>query len=449
MAKKGLMILLDAYQKSMVKHILNNQYCALFVKMGYGKTRATLEAISILKMMGEIEKVLIVAPGAVANYVWKQETDKWNYNFRFINLNTTNENGRRFKKSQKKADIYIITPDLLFWLVKETLFDYDMIIYDEMSMFKNANSKRFKSAKYIKIKSTKVKRIVGLTGTPASNSLHDLFAEMYIIDGGERLGKTLGAFREEFFKPISFRGMYFITKWIPRESKKSKLYAAIQDIVFSLHKEILKLEVNIIPVIIPWGNARVELNYKKLKKDMVVELEKNIIDGKNSQVVAYKLAQYCNGNIYNENKEVIRIHKYKIEALKYIVERANENILVFYWFIHDRDSILKEFCEAQTIVVEKWNSREQKLALAHPASMGHGLNLQDGGRIIVFYSPIFSLELYQQAIARLARRGQKEKVLVYVLAMQDSIDEKIICVLQDKNATQEALLKAIEKDILK
>ena len=352
------------------------------------------------------------------------------------------------------ADIYIINRENVDWLVSNTAFDYDMIVIDELSSFKNHQSKRFKALMKVR---PKVKRIVGLTGTPASNGLMDLFAEFRLLDMGERLGRFIGQYRNEYFKPDKQNG-YIVYSYKPLPDAEERIYEKISDITVSMkaidHLKMPELVSN--KYIVKMSDAEKE-KYKELKDELILEVQDTEITAANAASLSNKLCQMSNGAIYDDSGEIIPIHSRKLDALEDIIESANgKPVLVAYWFKHDRIRIAErlgklgivyqEIKSAQSI--KNWNSGKLQVALIHPASAGHGLNLQAGGNFLVWFGLTWSLELYQQTNARLWRQGQQsETVIIQHIVTKGTVDEKILKALTEKDKTQTALMSAVKAEL--
>ena len=348
----------------------------------------------------------------------------------------------------------IINRENIDWLVNNTKFDYDMVVIDELSSFKNHQSKRFKALMKVR---PKVKRIVGLTGTPASNGLMDLFAEFRLLDMGQRLGRFIGQYRNEYFKPDKQNG-YIVYSYKPLPDAEERIYEKISDITVSMkaidHLKMPELISN--EYIVKMSDAEKE-KYKELKDELILEVQDTEITAANAAALSNKLCQMSNGAIYDDSGEIIPIHSRKLDALEDIIESANgKPVLVAYWFKHDRTRIAErlgklgivyqEIKSAQSI--KNWNSGKLQVALIHPASAGHGLNLQAGGNFLVWFGLTWSLELYQQTNARLWRQGQQsETVIIQHIITRGTVDEKILKALTEKDKTQTALMSAVKAEL--
>lgn len=445
------------YQKYATEFIETHSESAILLDMGLGKTSITLTAINNLLFDSfEVHRVLVIAPLRVARFSWKDELEKWEHlkNLKYeIVVGTEKE---RIAALKNKADIYIINRDNVKWLVEKmgSRFNFDMVVIDELSSFKNYQSKRFKSL--IKVR-PKIKRIVGLTGTPSSNGLMDLFAEFKILDMGKRLGRFIGEYRNNYFEPDKRNGQ-IIFSYKPLPNAEETIYKKISDITISMkstdYLEMPKLVKSDYSVVLDekeWNK------YQELKDDLVLELPNGEITASNAAVLSNKLSQMANGAIYNESKEFINIHNKKLEALEDLIESANgKPVLVAYWFKHDLDRI-EEYLKAKKIEyakldtdksIENWNKGNIAVALIHPASSGHGLNLQDGGSTIIWFGLTWSLELYEQTNARLWRQGQKSKtVIIEHIVTKGTIDEQIIKALEGKHKVQDSLISAVKVNL--
>lgn len=446
---------LHDYQKYAVKFIEEHPVSALLLDMGLGKTITTLTAINNLMFdMFEVRKVLIIGPLRVARDTWPAEIEKWEHlhHLRYsVVIGTPDE---RKSALQANADIYIINRENVDWLVSNTYFDYDMIVIDELSSFKNHQSKRFKALMKVR---PKVKRIVGLTGTPASNGLMDLFAEFRLLDMGERLGRFIGQYRNEYFRPDKQNG-YIVYSYKPLPDAEERIYEKISDITVSMkavdHLKMPELISN--EYTVKMSEAEKE-KYKELKDELILEVQDSEITAANAAALSNKLCQMSNGAIYDDSGEIIPIHSRKLDALEDIIESANgKPVLVAYWFKHDRTRIAERLNKRGIIYqeiksaesIKSWNSGKLPVALIHPASAGHGLNLQSGGNFLVWFGLTWSLELYSQTNARLWRQGQQsETVIIQHIVTKGTVDEKILKALKEKDETQTALMSAVKAEL--
>lgn len=437
------------YQTHCTEFILENTSAGLFLDMGLGKSVITLTAlVELLHDRFEVSKVLVVAPLRVANTTWLDEVLKWKH---LKDLSVSRVLGsvkERTMALYKKADIYTINRENVPWLVEfyKNDWPFDMVIIDELSSFKSPSAKRFRALKKVR---HKIRRIVGLTGTPAPNGLLDIWSQIYLLDGGERLGRTFGGYRGRYFHPQKYVNGGIPTDYALNDDAEEKIYNRISDICISM-KALEYLEM---PEII-MNKVEVELSekemklYRKLERDLLLPLEDSDVNAANAAVLSNKLLQMSGGTVYDEYKEVQRIHDRKLEALEDLIEAANgKPVLIYYGFKHERDRIKKLFCTGEINTSEdiaRWNRGEMKIALCHPASAGHGLNLQEGGSTIIWFSVPWSLELYQQANARLWRQGQKQSVVIHHLLAKDTIDSRVMMALDNKDTGQKALIEAVK-----
>ncbi|MFM1524785.1 MULTISPECIES: SNF2-related protein [Helcococcus] len=439
------------YQEYAIRFIEENKISALFLSMGLGKTSITLTAIdSLLFDYFDVSKVLVIGPLRVARDTWAEEIEKWDHLKELEYSLVMGSEKERLKALENKADIYIINRENIDWLVNKSgfSFNFDMVVIDELSSFKSHQSKRFKSL--LKVR-PRIKRIVGLTGTPASNGLMDLWAQFRILDMGERLGKFITHFRNEYFIPDKRNGQ-IIFSYKPKEDTESRIYRKLSDISVSMESmDYLDMPELII------NNVKVSMDekeygiYKTLKDEMVVSLKGEDIDVINAAALSNKLLQLASGSIYKENKEYIKVHDRKLDKLEDLIEGANgKPVLIAYWFKSDLERIKERFDVVElkeSKDLKRWNKGEIPIAVIHPASAGHGLNLQAGGSTLIWFSLTWSLELYQQTNARLYRQGQKETVVIHHIITKNTMDEEVIKALQRKEKTQSALINAVKKII--
>lgn len=442
------------YQRYAAEFIITHPISALLLDMGLGKTSITLTAINDLLFDSfEVHKVLIVAPLRVAWDTWSAEIEKWEHlkNLRYsVVVGTAQE---RISALHVPADIYIINRENIQWLVEESglPFDFDMAVIDELSSFKNHLSKRFRA--FMKIR-PKLKRIVGLTGTPASNGLMDLFAEFKLLDMGERLGRLIGQYRNTYFQPDKRNGMV-IYSYKPLPDAEQQIYDKIFDITISMKAadHLIMPELVSTEYMVQLSENEKE-KYDRLKKDLIFSTEDNEVTAANAASLSNKLSQIANGAVYSDDESVIEIHDRKLDALEDIIESMNGRpLLVAYWFKHDLERIRKRF-EIREIKssadISDWNSGKIPVALIHPASAGHGLNLQNGGSTLVWFGLTWSLELYQQTNARLWRQGQTaDTVVIQHIIVKGTIDEQIMKALKTKDTTQAALITAVKAEVHK
>lgn len=440
-----------SYQEYAIRYIETHPISALLIDMGLGKTSITLTAIrNLLFDSFEVCKVLVIAPLRVAKNTWTDEIKKWEHlSTLTYSLIIGNEN-ERLSALNEQTDIYIINRENVDWLVNKSgyKFDFDMVVIDELSSFKNHQSKRFKSLMKVR---PLVKRIVGLTGTPSSNGLMDLFAEFKILDMGKRLGYFIGQYRNTYFKPDKMNGP-IVYSYKPLPNAENAIYEKISDITVSMKaNEYLKM-----PKLLT-SNYVVELSnseknqYDEMKKSLVLEITDGEITASNAASLSNKLCQLSNGAIYDDEQNIVEIHDRKLEALEDIIESMNgKPLLITYWYRHDLERIKSRFSVREIKTSEDifdWNDGKIPVALLHPASAGHGLNLQNGGSTLVWFGLTWSLELYQQTNARLYRQGQKNTVVIQHIITKGTIDEQILKALQKKNKTQADLIDAVRANL--
>ncbi len=438
------------YQNYAIEYIKNHPVTALLLDMGLGKTVTTLTAIRDLMFDSfEVHRVLVVAPLRVARDTWPEEIRKWDHLKDLtcsVAVGTVTERRRAL---QKQADIYIVNRENLVWLWKHCRMEFDMVVLDELSSFKNPQAQRFKAMKALR---PKVKRIVGLTGTPSGNGLMDLWAEFRLLDMGERLGKFISQYRNTYFQPDKRNGTV-VFSYKPLLGAEAAIYQKISDITVSMKAtDYLKM-----PDLV---SVRTEVNlseaerkrYQDFKKSLVMELPDGEVTAANAASLTLKLSQMANGAIYTDDGETIHLHDRKLDALEDLVESANGRpVLVAYWFRHDKERICQRM-EARELKSTQdfadWNAGKIPVALIHPASAGHGLNLQQGGSILIWFGLTWSLELYQQTVARLWRQGQESRtVIVQHFVTKGTIDERILKALEKKDSSQAALIEAVKADL--
>ncbi|SCI86800.1 N-formylmethionyl-tRNA deformylase [uncultured Ruminococcus sp.] len=440
-----------SYQEYAIRYIETHPISALLIDMGLGKTSITLTAIrNLLFDSFEVCKVLVIAPLRVAKSTWTDEIKKWEHlSTLTYSLIVGNEN-ERLSALNEKADIYIINRENVDWLVNKSgyKFDFDMVVIDELSSFKNHQSKRFKSLMKVR---PLVKRIVGLTGTPSSNGLMDLFAEFKILDMGKRLGYFIGQYRNTYFKPDKMNGP-IVYSYKPLPNAENAIYEKISDITVSMKaNEYLKMpELLTSNYVVELSNSE-KNQYDEMKKSLVLEITDGEITASNAASLSNKLCQLSNGAIYDDEQNIVEIHDRKLEALEDIIESMNgKPLLIAYWYRHDLERIKSRFSVREIKTSEDisdWNDGKIPVALIHPASAGHGLNLQSGGSTLVWFGLTWSLELYQQTNARLYRQGQKNTVVIQHIIAKGTIDEQILKALQRKDKTQSDLIDAVKADL--
>jgi len=445
------------YQQFAVNYIETHPIAAVLLDMGLGKTSITLTAIfNLLFDSFEVHKVLVIAPLRVARDTWTAEVDKWDHLQSLICSVAVGTEAERKAALMRPADIYIINRENVQWLIEESgiKFDFDMVVIDELSSFKNHSTKRFKAL--MKVRPC-VKRIVGLTGTPASNGLMDLWAEFRLLDMGQRLGRFITQYRNNYFMPDKRNGMV-IYSYKPLPYAEDNIYKKISDITISMkstdHLQMPELINSEYAVRLSDSEQE---NYEDMKRELVLNIPEGEITAANAASLSGKLSQLANGAIYDDDGDIHNIHDRKLDALEDIIESANGNpVLVAYWFKHDLDRIIDRLKKCHipyskldtSDSIRRWNNGEIPVALIHPASAGHGLNLQSGGSTLVWFGLTWSLELYQQTVARLWRQGQTSKtVVVQHIITKDTIDERIMKALHTKERTQTALIDAVKADL--
>lgn len=445
------------YQKTAIEKILETPYCGLFLDMGLGKTVITLTAIDdLINNRLEVNKVLVIAPLRVARMTWPEELGKWEHLKHLKMALVLGSPAQRKKALEEDADIYVINRENTDWLVNRygKSWPFDMVVIDELSSFKSNKSKRFKALRKVR---PLVNRVVGLTGTPASNGLIDLWPQIYLLDRGERLGKTITGYRKEYFVPNQRNWQTGVVyNYTLQEGAEGKIYKAIEDICVSMKAEdyLTMPELIEIPVKVEMSPAE-KKKYLRLEADAVLEVSKTEeITALSAATLSNKLLQMANGAVYygdGSDKQVHHLHDRKLDVLEELIEEANgKPVIVFYNYKHDLDRIKERF-EVRTIDTEEdikaWNKGEIPILALHPASAGHGLNLQKGGNTIIWFGLNWSLELYLQANARLHRQGQTSTVSCYLIITEGTIDEEVIKALQSKEQVQEALLKNLKARI--
>lgn len=447
-----------SYQAYCERQIIDNPAIALWLDMGLGKTAISLSAVNELKYNRfEVCKVLVIAPKKVAEATWQDEAAKWDHTKHLKFSTILGSQAKRVRAVNAPADIYIINRDNVKWLVDYYRNDwpFDMVIIDEASSFKSNKAQRWKSLKSIR---GHIKRIVELTGTPAPHSLLDLWPQVFLLDQGQRLGKTIGGFRERYFNPDK-RDATRVFTYKPKDGAKESVKNLLSDICISMKAEdYLDLPPQIddmIPVVL---DAPAQKAYNKLEKEALLQVDEQLIDAGSAGVLTNKLLQLCNGAVYDDNHAVVKIHDCKLEAFLELVEALDgQHALVFYNFQHDRDRILAALKKTKLRVrvftgprdERDWNTGKIDILLAHPASCAYGLNLQQGGHHVIWFGLNWSLELYQQANKRLHRQGQTDPVIVHQLVTKGGVDEDVVASLQVKADTQETLMQALKARIRK
>lgn len=396
--------------------------------------------------------MLVIAPKRVAEDTWSREHEKWDHLHELRISKVMGDQTSRIRALEADADVYVIGQDNVVWLIeyeqkRKKGWPFDMIVVDELSSFKNPQAKRFRA---LRKAAPCASRVVGLTGTPSPNGLMDLWAEVYLLDQGERLGRTLTSYRDAFFRP-GMRNGYMVYRWEPRKGAKEQIEERISDICVSMsaadYLQLPKRIDNEIPVRLSPAELR---QYQTMEEDQLLQLgDDETVAAVNAAAVMNKLLQMANGAVYTESGAAVPIHEAKVEALAEIVEATDEPVLVFYAFRHDVEMIRKRIPDAAELTgsedIKRWNEGKIRVLLAHPASVGYGLNLQEGGHVIVWYGLTWSLELYQQANARLYRQGQEKPVIIHHLITEGTVDEDVIEALKRKDTSQAALLAALKE----
>ncbi|HGC9506758.1 TPA: SNF2-related protein [Streptococcus agalactiae] len=449
---------LHDYQEVTKDFIIRTPYAAVILDMGMGKTATTLSAINELMFdRYEVSKVLVIAPLRVANTVWSDEIEQWEElrHLRYAKIVGTPK--QRRAALEQDADIYIVNREILPWLVQQCspYFKWDMVVIDELSSFKSWQSKRFKAFMAMR---PYMKRVVGLTGTPSSNGLMDLFAEFKVIDSGERLGRFIGEYRSRYFDEGRRNGN-IVYEYIPMDYAECQIYDKIDDITISMKAmDYLDMPELISTKKVVHLTDKETDNYKRFKKDYELsDLEDGEVTAANAASLSNKLVQMANGAVYSDDHQVVSLHDQKLDTLEDIIEAANgEPVLVAYWFKHDLQRIEERLAKLKvqgTVLkteqdIREWNKGNIRVGLLHPASAGHGLNLQKGGHHLVWFGLTWSLELYQQTNARLWRQGQQaETVVIQHIVTEGTIDEEILKALENKDAQQSRLIEAVKAQV--
>lgn len=439
------------YQRYCIERIISDSRLGLFLDMGLGKTVITLTAVNeLIYNRFEVGKVLVIAPKKVAETTWTNEANKWEH---LHNLRVSRVIGtltQRVRALNSPADVYVINRENVPWLVEydRNSWRFDMVVIDELSSFKSSKAQRFKSLCYVR---PHIKRIVGLTGTPASNGLTDLWAQIYLLDEGERLGKKITHFRTRYCD-CNTHGGHFST-YAMKPGADEAIKVAISDLCISMKAEdYLELPECVVVDTPIYLDKKAQSRYEEFERDMLLQIDENTLDAGTAAVLSGKLMQFANGAVYDENKNVVQIHDGKLDTLSELVEGLNgQHALIFYNFRHDLERILKRFEKSPLVIRElktsqdetDWNAGKIDLLLAHPASAGYGLNLQQGGHHAIWFGLNWSLELYEQANKRLHRQGQKERVIIHRLITQNTRDVDVAAALAGKQDVQNTLLEAL------
>lgn len=439
------------YQSYATEFILSHPISAVFLEMGLGKSVITLSAIFDLCLDSFLVcKVLVIAPLRVARDTWPAEIKKWDHLKGLSYSVAVGTEKERIDALKKQSTLYIINRENVDWLVHKSgiPFHFDMVVIDELSSFKSYGAKRFKSL--LKVRPS-VKRIVGLTGTPSSNGLMDLWAEFRILDLGQRLGRYISHYRNTYFKPDK-RNAQIVFSYKPLPGAEEEIYNQISDITISMKStDYLKMPEYVSNEVFVTLSEKEWKVYSDFKEDMVANLGDEEIDAVNAAVLSGKLLQMANGAVYDSENKAHVIHDKKLDALEDLIEGANgKPVLVAYWYKHDLERIKDRFPVRQiqsSKDIEDWNNSKIPIAVIHPASAGHGLNLQSGGSILIWFGLTWSLELYQQTNARLYRQGQRDTVIVHHIITKNTIDEDVLLALTKKEKTQDALIDAVKANL--
>lgn len=443
------------YQRYCIEKAITQKEIGLFLDMGLGKTSITLTAINeLIYNRFEVSKVLVIAPKKVAELTWNTESEKWDHTKHLRIASVLGSEQKRLRALNSNADIYVINRENVSWLVNhyKNQWPFDMVVIDELSSFKNHQAKRFKDLKCVR---PHIKRIIGLTGTPSPNGLLDLWAQVYLLDQGERLHKRIGQYREQYFNRFQVDSSGW-EKYIEKQDSNAVISEKLKDLCVSMSAEdYLDLPDLIVDPVWVQLDSKTKKQYKEMEQNLILQLPDGDISVTSSAALSNKLLQLCNGAIYDDDRDVKEIHDCKINALLETIENLNgQPALLFYSFQHDKKRILNVLPKSlrvrdlKTIKDQQdWNNGEIDILLAHPASAGYGLNLQDGGNHMIWFGLNWSLELYQQAIKRLHRQGQRQKVIVHQLLVKGGRDEDVSKVLDVKGDVQQALLDSLKARI--
>ncbi|MEG1245231.1 DEAD/DEAH box helicase [Gordonibacter sp.] len=442
---------LHPYQEFCAQWLRDRNEAALLLDMGLGKTLITLTAITDLQTLGvDMGRILIIAPLMPARHTWPDEIAKWEHTKHLTYSLVVGSESKRKAALAHQADIYVINRENVVWLAEEygSAWPFGTVVIDELSSFKNSRAHRFRALRKMR---PYIKRIWGLTGTPAPNGLMDLWAQANLIDKGERLGRRIGGYRERYFSPGQRSG-HVVYNWALKPGAEDRIYERIGDIAVSMRaKDKLRLPGRVDNVVEVELSDADRASYKTFERDQVMTLADAEVTAASAATVANKLLQFANGFIYDDTGEAVDIHAAKLDALADIVEAAQgQPVLVFYAFRRDRERLLGAFADAEALdagaddgLIGRWNAGEVPLMIAHPQGCGHGLNLQAGGHIIVWYGLTWSLEAYLQANARLDRQGQTDTVIVHHLVAKGTVDERVMDVIAGKQAMQDAMMDAL------
>lgn len=442
------------YQKYCIDRAIADPTLGFFLAPGLGKTVISLTVADILKYdLLQANKFLVIAPKKVAETTWVKEAEKWDHLQHLRLSQVLGGVSKRVKALNAKADVYVINRENVEWLVDYYRNDwpFDVVFVDELSSFKNHRAKRTRALVRVR---KKIKRIYGLTGTPAANGLMDLWSQLYLLDMGERLGKHIGQYRERYFEPDK-RNQYQVFSYAPKPGAEEAIYKAIGDICISMSaKDYLQLPGSL-PPIPHWValDSKARVAYDRLERELLLQVDDHTINASTAAVLNAKLLQLCNGAIYDDSRNVVEIHNCKIEALLELIEEmCGQPVIIYYHYKHDLTRIKKALLKTGLRVREMltpqdeddWNAKKIDVLLAHPQSVAYGLNLQDGGNQIIWFGPTYSLEQFIQANDRLDRQGQLRKVLIHILLVEDSMDEAVMTSMERKDSDQNKLLDALK-----
>ena len=438
------------YQRYAAQFILEHPVSAIFLDCGLGKTVITLTAIEeLMHDRFEVRKVLVIAPLPVARDIWPAEIRKWEHLRQLTFAVAVGSEKERMLAFWQQASIYIINRENVEWLIEKSglSFDFDMVVIDELSSFKSYQAKRFHSLMKMR---PLVRRIVGLTGTPSSNGLMDLWAEFKLLDMGQRLGRFITHYRSAYFEPDK-RNQQMVFSYRPRPGAEQEIYRLLSDITISMRSaDYLKLPECVMNKVEVRLSEKERQAYDRLRKDMFLDLDGREIDAVSAAALSNKLLQMANGAVYTNGHDVVKLHDRKLDALEDLLESANGRpVLVAYWFQHDLQRIRKRFKVREikeSRDIRDWNAGRISVGVIHPASAGHGLNLQAGGSTLIWFGLTWSLELYQQTNARLWRQGQKDTVVIHHILAKGTMDETVMKALEKKDKTQSALLEAVKAE---
>lgn len=444
-----------AYQKRAEDFVVSRRFCALFLDMGLGKSVITLTALQRLRDdYLEISRVLVVAPKSVARNTWTGECAKWDH-LQGTRVSVVMGTARQRERAlETDADLYVTNRDNVTWLVEQygkdlVRWPFDCVVLDESTSFKNPSSRRFKSLRKVR---PYITRMILLTGTPSPNGLMDLWPQLWLLDLGQRLGRTLGTYRSLYFLPGRRNGD-IVYEWVPKTGAREKIAEKIQDICLSMKaEEYIQLPDKIV-MTVPVSLTDVEMKgYRTFEKEQLLQVDESSIEATTAATLTNKLLQFTGGALYDMEHNSIDVGSSKMEALADLIEAADEPVLVFYAYQHELERMCKTFAHLAPVhftgepeILSDWNLGRIRLLLCHPASVAYGLNMQQGGRIIVWYTPTWNLELYEQANARLFRQGQVKPVLIYHLIAPGTMDERVMAALSGKGSLQDELMRRIKE----